>query len=80
MSFVDHRPLDVRRPLLKLSSGAKLSQATNKKKTQEKNWSVYFVSSSILDLDFDLLRFPEEPGRPSCVAVSGASLVVSLKR
>ncbi len=77
MSIADHRPLDARRPLLKLSSSAKLPKRRTKE-TQEKI-GAYFVSSSILGLDFDLLRFPEEPGRPSCVAVAGASLVVSLK-
>jgi hypothetical protein len=77
MSFVDHRPLDARRPLLKLSSGAKLPKRRTKE-TQEKI-GAYFGSSSILDLDFDLLRFPDEPGRPSCVAVAVASLVVTLK-
>jgi hypothetical protein len=80
ISFVDHRPLDARRPLLKLSFGAKLPKETNKRKNTKENWRIlcFFFdprSSILIFCDFrkrlDDLR---------CVAVAGASLVVSLKR
>ncbi len=85
------RPLDTHRHVIRRPSTVgcassaleallwcKASQETSKEKHKRKI-GADFVSSSILDLDFDLLRFPEAPGRPSCVAVAGASLVLSLK-
>jgi hypothetical protein len=53
MSFVDHRPLDVRRPLLKLSSGAKLPKRRAKRNTREKlEPTLFLLRSSISILIF----------------------------